>query len=136
MKSANYHNTLFSQLKSNIQWKVYKLKMLAYSSVYNAEWKHMGIISKLLYVPIGATVTAFMKLTIPPFMAETWDRRFASIFPLCGLAFVVLQFQLYEHYFFLVVSFSAAAIFSLVIYLSTHRTTAPKIIIVIIYQNI
>jgi hypothetical protein len=122
--------TKLGQVRSSIQWRLYKIKMLVYASFSNQEWKDMKLYSKILYIPFGALFSSLMRLTIPPYAEENWDRRFASVFPVFALSLVVSQFELYDDYLFLVCAYSIAAFLSLVIYCTTHRQLPPKWILV------
>ena len=125
----------FEKVKYNIQWKLYKVKMIVYASFANQEWKHMKWYSKMLYVPVGAIFSSIMKLTIPPFAEDHWDRRFAMLFPIFGLSLIVSQFELYDDYLFLAISYPIALVLCLAIYCTTHRQIAPRCILVMVRSH-
>ena len=131
INDVQYHSTTFSRLQYATQWKLYKLKMIVFDSINSQDWKHMKIYSKILYVPIGAIFNGLMKISIPPTSDETWDRRFASVFPFFALAFLVVVRGMYTDYLFLAIGFPIATTLCLIIYCTTHRHIPPKTILVL-----
>ncbi len=130
MGLAEYHSTELSKLRYGIQWRLFKVRLLVYDSVRNEEWKEMKWYSRILYIPIGAIFTALMRMSIPPTDDQSWDRRFASIFPIFSFGLIVWQFRLYESPMVLIVGFVFAAVLALFIYCSTHRTDPPAVMLV------
>ena len=130
-KLARYKSTKLSKFKYNVQWQLYKLKLLIYDSIKNQEWEHMKWYTKVLYAPIGAIFNLLMKITIPPTGEETWDRRFASASPVFGFWFAVILFKLYDSPTILSVGFTMSLVLSFVVYCTTYRHRSPIAIVVL-----
>jgi len=98
------------------------------STYYIDEYKEMSWFGKGMFFLVGGHYELLLKLSIPPYNMDKWDRRLAILFPIFGGLLTFVQMRIF-HLGVLGVTFLTSIVLSGLIYYSTEKAKAPKFLL-------
>jgi Ca2+/Na+ antiporter len=114
----------------SVQWRLYELKSMIRKGFENKDWNELNYYEKVLYIPFGALFSFLLRISIPPISDERWDRRFATLTPICGFTILLITLGLYENVFVIVIGYLISIVLCMAIYCNTYNHLSPSIIVV------
>lgn len=102
------------------------------TTYYIEEYKEMSWFGKLMFYFVGGHFEMMLKLSIPPYDAAKWDRRFAILFPIFGGLLTFVQMRMFNGTVLLVVLI-ISSLLSVLLYFITDKKKAPKFLIVFMF---
>ncbi len=92
----------------------------------------MSWFGKVLFCFAGSHFELLLKLSIPPYDKNRWDRRLAVIFPIFGGLLTFVQMRVFN-LGVLLITFAVSVACSVMIYLSTEKKKAPSYLLVFMF---
>eukprot|EP01022_Parablepharisma_sp_SALTPOND_P004491 TRINITY_DN120394_c0_g1_i1.p1 TRINITY_DN120394_c0_g1~~TRINITY_DN120394_c0_g1_i1.p1 ORF type:complete len:614 (-),score=10.35 TRINITY_DN120394_c0_g1_i1:170-1915(-) len=102
------------------------------STYYIKEYNEMTWFGKGLFLLVGGHFELLLKLSIPPYDKNRWDRRLAILFPVFGGLLTFVQMRVF-HIEVLAITFVISLVLSGLIYYSTKKDRPPEYLLLFMF---